>query len=458
VGTEEKNGQNEKAENGPIDIVLGLLAVVVLILAHGIFVAGEFGLVAVDRSAIEVEAERGSRRARTALSAVRNLSFELSGAQLGITATSLVVGFLVEPAIAPAIRPLVVGFGLPDRTALGVSITLALVLATAAEMVVAELIPQYTAIARPQQTALTVAPVLRIFNTLFKPVIVVLNSAANWTVRLLGIEPKDELIPMRSLQELELLIHASRKGGALQQEEYSLLARSLTFANKTAADALVPRTAIVALRQDANIGELTRLALESGLSRLPVFEEDLDNIVGIANVKDTYRYPIEQRPSQPVRTILREPRFVPESRDLESLLIEMRRDRQHLIVVVDEYGGTEGIIALEDLLEEIVGDIEDEYDPLEQTGPVSAIPSGVHILSGLLHPDEVREVCGLDIPEGEYETLAGWLLSLFDRIPNVGDQVSFEGWEFKVIELERRRIASVLAVAPLSIQDPDDRP
>jgi CBS domain containing-hemolysin-like protein len=410
-------------------------------------VAGEFGLVAVDRSAIEGEAARGSARAKSTLTALKSLSFQLSGAQLGITVTSLIVGFLTEPAIAPAIEPLVGALGLGQRTSLGVSITIALALATAFEMVVAELIPKNLAIARPTGMALATAPALRFINRIFRRLILLLNASANWTVRRLGIEPQEELINVRSLQELELLIHSSREGGVLMEDEFALLARSISFAEKIATDALVPRMSIVASQAEETLADLRTKALESGHSRFPVYGDDLDDIVGVAHVKDLYRVPVLARDGTRVSAITQEVFVVPETRDLESLLVDMRRERKQLVIVIDEYGGTAGIITIEDILEEIVGEIEDEYDPTDLQLTPGAL-DGVHVVSGLLHPDEVREASGFEMPAGPYDTLAGFLLSLLHRIPSSGDHVGYRGWEFKVVEMDRKRIDKVLLVSP----------
>ena len=286
------------------------------------------------------------------------------------------------------------------------------------------------------------------FNTLLRPLILLLNSAANWTVRRLGIEPREELIPVRSLEEIDLLIHSSRDEGALHEEEFSLLARSISFGGKVAADALVPRTSMVALPRDATLADLTKIALESGHSRFPVYGTDLDDIVGVAHVKDTYGINAEERAGAPVSSIMRPALFVPESRDLRSLMVEMRRQRRHIAIVLDEYGGTAGIITLEDLLEEIIGDIEDEHDPSAMPPALTASPEGVHVVPGMLRPDEVMEATGFAIPEGDYETLAGFLLALFERIPAQGDHVSHEGWELKVVKMAGHRIDQVLLVAP----------
>ena len=418
----------------------------VLILLHGFFVAGEFALIASDRTRIENLAREGDRRAKSALAALKSLSFQLSGAQLGITITSLVVGFLTEPVIAPVIRPALEAVGMPESSSLPVAIAIGLALATVIEMVFAELVPKNLAIAKPVELGLAIATPMRLYNKIFKPIILFLNAAANWTVRRFGVQPREELIGVRSLDELQMLIYSSKEHGTLGKEEFSLLARSISFGGKTAADALVPRVQVVAIKQTETLDRLTQLAIESGHSRIPVYNDDLDDVIGLAHVMDIYRFAPGERSKRTVSEVTREALVVPESTSLERLLTRMRRERQQLAVVIDEYGGTAGIVTIEDLLEEIVGEIEDEYDAddRQQTSPVE----GVHRVSGMLRPDELQESTGFVIPEGDYDTLAGFLLFLFDRIPEKGEQVSHQGWEFKVVDKDRNRISEVLMIAP----------
>ncbi|MDQ3963860.1 MAG: hemolysin family protein [Actinomycetota bacterium] len=407
-----------------------------------------------DKTRIEHLAEEGRAGAAGALKALRDLSFQLSGAQLGITVTSLVVGFIVEPTIGEALEPAMADLGF-EQSSRAVAIGVGLVLATALQMVLGELIPKNVAVARPVPMAIALATPLRLVNALATPVIRFLNATANATVRLLGIEPRDELTSAHSLEELEVMIRSSRRGGSLREEDYSLLARAITFSEKAASDALTPRTAVIALDKDGPLPELAELSRSSGHSRFPVLDAGLDDIIGIVNIKDSYLIAPEQRPVTKISAIARAPLFVPESKPLDSLLAEMRRDREQMAVVLDEYGGTAGIITLEDLLEEIVGDIEDEHDPAAPpVQETTRISEGIHVLSGLLHPDEVMESCGFVIPEGDYETLGGFLLAVLGRIPRLGDHAAHDGWEFKVIEMDGNRIAKVLGVAPASRATP----
>lgn len=430
-----------------IDVAIGLAAIILLTLATAFFVAAEFALVASDRNKVERLAEEGHRGARSLLKALKDLSFELSGCQLGITVTSLLVGFIVEPTIGEAMAPVLERLGVPESSALGVSIALALVLATAIQMVLGELIPKNLAVARSVPIGLAVVTPLRLLNLLAKPLILLLNNSANALVRALGIEPRDELSSVRSLEELELLIQSSRQDGQLPEEEAALLARSIAFWEKTAGDALVPRVSVAALPHDSSVADLVAVAVDTGHSRFPVYRENLDAVIGLAHIKDIYRIPHDDRASASVTEVMQDPLLVPESRALGSLLAQMRRERKHLGIVLDEYGGTAGILTIEDLLEEIVGDIEDEYDPsasLELTRP----PEGVYLVSGLLHRDELQDATNLALPEGDYDTLAGFLLTRFERIPEEGDQTSYGDWEFKVVAMDNRRIDKVLVATP----------
>lgn len=421
-----------------------------LILMTGFYVAGEFALIAVDRSRVQQRAEEGDRGAISAVAAVKNLSFHLSGAQLGITITSLLVGFIIEPTVGRALEPLVAAL-IPGDATLEIATALALVLVTAVQMILSELVPKNLALARPLELATSIATPFTIANNAFRPLILFLNAAANWTVRLVGIEPRDELMGVRSVQELKRLIYSSRKEGMLPEEEFALLTRSINFGNKTASDTLTPRVAVVSIKSDDPLSALTALALDTGHSRFPVAGTGIDDIVGTALLKDVYRFPPEERARHSIEEVMQEAIFVPESRPLQSLLADMRRQRKHLAVVVDEYGGTAGIITLEDMLEEIVGEIDDEYDPEDAPTTLTSPSRGIHSVPGMSHPDEVLEQTGFEMPEAEhYETLAGFLLSLFSRIPSQGDHASHGPWEFKVTEMDGHRIAQVLVVGPPS--------
>jgi CBS domain containing-hemolysin-like protein len=424
----------------------------VLILACGVFVAAEFALVTVDRSSVERDALAGRRGARLTEAALGKLSTNLSSAQLGITLTSLVIGFIAEPAVANVIEPAVQGV-VGDRRSTGVSIAVALAIATAVQMVVGELVPKSLAVAHPTRTAYALAGPLRWFGVVFGPLIRLLNGAANWSVRRVGIDPQEELRSVRSLDELELLIRSSGEEGTLEPEAFTLLTRTIRFGDKTAADALVPRTALQYLTTDQTVADLARLSLETGFSRFPVCEGDLDDVVGMVHVKDVYRVPFAARATTPIADVGVDAYVVPETKGLAVLLVEMRRRGTQFALVVDEYGGTAGGITLEDVLEEIVGDIADEHDPAGAT-LTRAPRAGEWLVPGRLHRDEVLDTCGFDVPEGDYETLAGFVLDRLGRIPEPGDRFSYDGWTVQVAAMDRLRVATVRLEAPEVADEP----
>ena len=427
--------------------VLGLVLVAFLIAANGFFVAAEFALVAVDRSRVANDAADGGRRARIADGLLKHLSFHLSGAQLGITVTSLLIGLLAEPSIATLIEPLI-GHVVGDAIVTGVSLAIAIALATFVQMIVGELVPKGLAIARPERTTYLLAPVIRVYGLVFGPLIRLLNGAANGTVRRLGVEPTEELSHVRTLPELKALVSSSAEEGTLADSASRLLTRSIRFESKSAEDILVPRTAVQALQRDETIDDLVALAIESGHSRFLVYGTDIDDVIGTVHVRSVHAVARDQRSTTRVGSLVRPVLAVPESRDLGDVLVDLRRANSHLAVVVDEYGGTAGIITLEDILEEIVGEIGDEHDPRR---PAAAALRGVGewLLPGTLHPDEVADQTGCSIPEGEYETLAGFVLDRLGHIPVVGESMIWEGWTLVVAEMDRRRVAGVRLTAPV---------
>ena len=413
----------------------------VLVLLTGFFVAGEFSIVAVDRSNVERRAADGDRSARRILGSLKNLSFELSGAQLGITVTSLALGAIAEPAIGNLIEPWIADFDFVSAsTARAISVTVALVLATGLNMVFGELVPKNLAIARPYRSAVVFAIPMQMINRVLRPLILFLNNSANWTVRRFGIEPREELAGVRSMEELELVIRSSGEEGRLDDDELELLTRAITFTEKMAADAMVPRVSVVGLSRHDSLAELRRASIGTGHSRFPVFGEDLDDIVGIVHVKDSIAIPESRVPLTPVDQIVKPALLVPETSTLEFLLGELQAQGRGMAVVVDEYGGTAGIVTIEDLLEEIFGEIEDEYDLEPAPEPAVDRPD---VLSGLLHRHEVEELIGFEWPEGRYETLGGFLIAHLGRFPRLGEVIRVGDTTFEVLAMERQRVDQV---------------
>ena len=424
-----------------------------LIGANSFFVAAEFALVAVDRDQLEDRASGSDRRARRSLSLVRRLSFHLSGAQLGITISSLVLGWVIEPTVGRAIRPLLERLPFVPDEPLALSVAIALFLATGLQMVLGELVPKNLAIARPLETLLPLSLPVSLYGAVFSPVIRFLNGSANWTVRRLGIEPKEELLAIRSLEELEIVIRSSGSEGTLEADAAEMLTRTIRFGRKHADDVLVARGDVAFVRADSSLADAAALSVETGHSRFPVIGEDIHDILGLIHAKDVFEVPVERRSSTVVTDVMRGAVVIPSSRSLDDLLAEMRLSGVQLVVVVDEHGSTAGIITLEDLLEEIVGEIDDEYDEPEQV-PVAVQRRGVWLVDGTLHHDDLADLTSFEMPHGPYRTLAGFLLYLFERIPEVGKRVSHEGWAFEIVAMDAQRIALVRLEAPAHAAEP----
>ncbi len=427
--------------------VLGLLGVAALTVGTFVSVAAEFSLTALERSTVEADVRNvGDRRSHRVLKAHETLSFQLSGAQVGITITTLLTGYIAEPAIARLIRPGMEGLGLGPGAAGAVSLGIALTLATGLSMVFGELVPKNLAIARPLPTARQVAGVMAGFSAAFRWLIAAMNNSANWIVRRLGIEPAEELRSARSPQELGSLVRSSAEQGTLDEGTATLLDRSLRFGERTAEELMTPRVRAAALHVDATVDELLGIARRTGFSRVPVHGSDLDDIRGAVHVKQAFTVPAGQRDVTTVGSLVRSVPTVPASLDGDALLDRLRRQGLQLAIVVDEYGGTAGIVTLEDLVEEIVGDVRDEHDRME-VPQVRPLGEDSWMISGLLRDDEVAEATGFAMPDGDYETVAGLVLDRLGRIPDVGDEVGVDGWRLTVMRMDRHRVADLRLAA-----------
>ncbi|MDR3081883.1 MAG: hemolysin family protein, partial [Streptomyces sp.] len=389
--------------------VLLLLVAILLSLACGGFVAAEFSLTTVERSELEHAVERGERGAAGALKSVRNLIFQLSGAQLGITVTNLVVGMLSEPSIARLIAGPLRSLGLPQAKSASLALVIGTGLSTVFLMVVGELVPKNWAISSPLAVAKRVGTPLRWFTTVFRPFIRHLNKTANRVVRRLGIEPTEELASARSPEELVTLARHSAKKGALEADTAELFVRTLNLADLTAENVMTPRVQVVALDVRATCQDLANATRATGLSRFPVYLGNLDTVVGTAHIKDVVAVPAEARPWRSVVQVMRDPLYVPESLTVDRLLDRLS-GKHTMAVVIDEYGGTAGVATLEDIVEEVVGEVRDEHDPHEtpDLAPAGADEEGRALYSadGAARTDQLARV-GLKVPEGPYETLAG---------------------------------------------------
>ncbi|MDT6982587.1 hemolysin family protein [Streptomyces lusitanus] len=440
--------------------VLLLLAAIALSLLCGAFVAAEFSLTTVERAELERAVERGERGAAGALEAVRSLTFQLSGAQLGITVTNLVVGMLAEPSIAALIRGPLRDLGASDSLARSLALVIGTGLSTVFLMVVGELVPKNWAISAPLAVARRVGNAQRFFSAAFRPFITHLNNSANRMVRRIGLEPAEELESARSPQELAALARHSAKKGALEPDTAELFVRTLNLADLTAENVMTPRVQVIALEESATCEDVATVTRATGLSRFPVYRETLDRVVGTAHVKDVLALPAGRRPEVPVSELMREPLLVPGSLTVDRLLDRLS-GRRTMAVVIDEYGGTAGVATLEDIVEEVVGEVRDEHDPHEtpDLARAGADEEGRTLFSadGSARLDQLARV-GLRAPEGPYETLAGLVAAELGRIPENGDAVEVAGWRLEVADASGRRAARVLLRAPREDDGPATRP
>ncbi|WNN96446.1 hemolysin family protein [Brachybacterium sp. GU-2] len=402
---------------GPlVSLAIGLL----LVLACGAFVAAEFSLITVNRNDVEAAAESGDKRAGGVLRGMKTLSTQLSGAQLGITVTNLGIGFLAEPAIAALVGPPLVDAGLSEVAARSASVALALVLATGMTMIFGELVPKNMAIAQPLRTAKLVVGFQRLFSTIFALPIRLFNGNANAVVRALGVEPQEELSSARSADELSVLVKRSADEGALAEETASLVQRTLAFGDRRAHDAMVPRGRVDSLEVDQTVADLLELARETGHSRFPVQDEE-NEIAGVAHIRHGLAVPFDERPTTRVDAVMGPATFVPDTVPLDDLMDTLRAGGLQMAVVVDEFGDHAGLITLEDLVEEIVGEVRDEHDEEMDDTPE---PDGSWDLDARMRPDEATERLGVTVPEHEdYDTLGGLVTMELGRLAEVGDEI-----------------------------------
>ncbi|KRE26088.1 hemolysin family protein [Agromyces sp. Soil535] len=413
---------------------IGLL----LTIGTGLFVASEFALVNLDRAELEARRAKGETRLGLTISALKITSTHLSSAQLGITLTTLLTGYTMEPAISSLLAGPLTALGLPEGMVRAVGATTGIIIATLLSMVLGELVPKNFALALPRQTAILVIPFQTAFTWVFRPAVAVLNGSANALLRGVGIEPKEELSGARSAEELSSLVRRSASAGLLEQDTATLLGRTLRFADHDASDVMTPRPRVAAVQRQEPAEAVLELTRQTGYSRFPVYDENLDDIVGVVHVKQALVVPRERRGEVPASALQSEALRVPETIKLDMLLGELRVRGFQMAVVVDEYGGTAGVATLEDLVEELVGEVADEHDRthagIVRRGDEVSFP-------GILRPDELVERTGIRVPEnGDYETVAGFVMAELGRLPAVGDEVTIDEGTLVVQRLDGRRI------------------
>jgi magnesium and cobalt exporter, CNNM family len=426
-----------------VGVLPRLIAIAVLLLVNGYFVAAEFALVRSRRTRLEAMARSGDWMARVALRASGNLARILSASQLGITLASLAVGALAESALGHFLSEHL-GF-LPDtvttpvRVAVGAATALTLI--TYFTVVFSELAPKWAALAHPERFARILSPPLVGFAWLTTPFIALLNASASMVLRLFGLKPGTSEENVHSAEELRIIVEQSQEGGVLQAQDADMLEGVFEFSEKKARDVMTPRTDVDALPIDATLDETLAMLEESGRSRYPVYEDSIDNIIGLVLAKDFIPVLHAHPADFSLRSIMRPVHVVPGTREVEEVLSDFKRLKEHMAIVLDEYGGTAGVVTMEDLLEEIVGEILDEYDeppehPERESGDLVVVPGSTDI-------SELNERYGLSVPDEDYTTIGGFVFGSLGRLPVVNDRVTAGGAVFTVREMDGRRIESL---------------
>ena len=417
-------------------IQLGLAAL--LTIGTGLFVASEFALVNTDRNELESRQEDGEKRLKLPIAAVKRTSTHLSAAQLGITLTTLLTGFLAEPAISSLLSPSLTELGLGEEAVGALGAVIALLIATLFSFLFGELVPKNMALSVPVGTLKAVAIFQISFTYLFYFIIIFLNNTGNFFVRRFGVEPKEELSAARSAEELSSLVMRSASLGSLEENTATLLSRTLRLVELDASEIMTPRPKMHSLDSKQNASDVVSLSIETGHSRFPVTGDDIDDIVGAVHLKHALAVPVEKRDSVPVTAIMQEVIRVPETMSLERLTLDLRERGLQIAIVIDEYGGTAGMATLEDLVEEIVGELDDEHD--ERLGDLTVVSGEQVSFSGLRRPDELQAF-GIEIPESDdYDTASGYVMTELGRVPEVGDEVELDTGIIRVSLMDGRRI------------------
>jgi len=430
-------------ESGVIDVGFRLVAVLALVLANGFFVAAEFALISVRKTRIDQLLAEGSRMARPVRRALDRPDQYIAATQLGITMASLGLGWIGEPALASLLHPLVASLPatISLATAHSLAVAIAFIIITSLHIVLGELAPKTVALQYPEKTSLIVAKPTELFLRAFKPFIRVLNGMGWAVVKMLGMKPSSGHGLVHSEEELKMLVTASQEAGVLEEEEEQMLHRVFHFNEFTAAEMMVPRTEMPAVRADAPIGEVVDLVWRGRHTSLPVYRGELDDIVGIMLVPDLVRALASFPPNFNLAAIAREALTVPETMKADELLRQMRRHRTHQAIVIDEYGGTAGIVTFERVMERIVGELGGDFGMAAP--PIRQLPDGAFEIDGLALVTDINERFGLHIDEETYTTIGGYMLGRLGRRPAIGDTVEAEGRTLRVEAVDGLRVSRV---------------
>lgn len=423
--------------------IIKLLAVVLLVFANGFFVAAEFALISVRRTRIVELVAEGNAAARWAHRAITDPDQFIAATQLGITISSLGLGWLGEPAIAHLLEPLICLFPGVAESELPytLSVALSFALITFLHVVVGELMPKSIALQHPERTSLIVARPTILTEMLFKPMIWLLNGTGNLLLKLVGFTPAPEHEIHHSAEELKMLVHASTESGMVEDAEGMILSKVFGFGEILVRQVMIPRTEMIAVAADANLDDIIQTAMEQPYTKLPVYENDLDHILGVLHLKDILRSQYAANPTHHrASDLMRETIFIPETARIATLLSRFRVRKQHLAIVLDEYGGTAGVVTLEDLLEEIIGEIQDPFDEIPQ---IQIRADGSSLIDGLTPIEDINEHFDLSLNDPYYDTIAGYMLGHLGRLAQAGDQVAGDKALLTVEAMDGKRIARI---------------
>ncbi len=436
-----------------ISSLLGVLAIFALIAANGFFVAAEFALVKIRGTRINQLVDEGNRTARVVQKQLARLDTYIAATQLGITLASLALGWIGEPSLAFLFEPLFDWIDGPATIALthSLAVVISFALITIMHIVFGELVPKSIALQNSESTVLLVARPLHIFSRLLHPFILLMNSIGNLAARALGLDPQGEHVSVHSVEELEMLVMQSRQAGVLNDQEEELLRHVFDFGDKTVQDVMIPRIEITGVPLTISLEELEAMMVNERYTRLPVYRESLDSIVGFVHIKDVFTYLCTQNGDGKANTrfdiqrLMRPILDIPETITLDILMARMRSARTHLAVVIDEYGATAGMVTLEDIFEELVGEVQDEFDTREEgvRAEVEPHPDGTTSVDGLMSLTTFAERFGIEWQETHAHTIAGYIFERLDRLPKLGDTLRLDGYILMVEEMDQRRIARI---------------
>jgi len=426
-----------------VNDLLGILALVVLVLLNGYFVASEFALVSVRRTKIDQLVNENVSSARSVQAILKKLDLYIASTQLGITMASLSIGFVAEPAIEHLIAPALKNAGLEESTVKTISFATAFIISTILHIVFGELAPKTLALQRSEQTSLAVAVPLLIFTTIFRPVIISLNWLGNAVVKLFGLEPDTGHRAAYSSEEIRMIVDSSGQAGVFEQQAQEMLENVFEFQDTPVKAIMVHRTEVEAMEKGSSLREMVALRKKFSYSRLPVFDETVDNIIGIVHTQDALLH-VDELDSTTVDDLMRPAFFVPENMKVRDLFSSLKKQKSHMAIVVDEFGGMSGLVTLENVLEELVGDIYDETDEEEEDD--ERLSENEYLVEADLHIDDVETLLDIELDgrdSGEFETIAGYIFSKLGYIPQIGETVRASGWDFEIVDASERQIKKV---------------